>query len=114
MSKNALRDRPLWVKSSLSVSNKYYHLSGWFRGIPDTRHSNLSAAINQKWPLGDFPFPRSREAAWLVTGLFPKYLNVLVTALREICGIKSCRQTVSSQSLNALSPQLPAKRYLTH
>jgi hypothetical protein len=38
--KNAtLQTSALAVKSSLSVSKKYYHLSGWFRGIPDTRHS---------------------------------------------------------------------------
>ena len=29
------------VNSSRSVSKKYYHLSGWFRGIPDTRRSEL-------------------------------------------------------------------------
>ena len=32
---------PLWVKSSPSVCFKFYHLSGWFRGIPDTRRSEL-------------------------------------------------------------------------
>jgi len=31
--------RPLWVKSGLSVLEKYYHLSGCFRGKADTRHS---------------------------------------------------------------------------
>jgi hypothetical protein len=36
--KGVLGERLLWVKSSLSVRRKYYHLSGCFRGIPDTRH----------------------------------------------------------------------------
>jgi hypothetical protein len=38
-------ERLLWVTSSLSVSRKYYHLSGCFRGIPDTRHSEYPGAV---------------------------------------------------------------------
>ncbi len=38
---------PLWVKSSRSVSEKYYHLSGWYWGIPDTRHSVKEAALGK-------------------------------------------------------------------
>jgi hypothetical protein len=30
---------PLWVKSSRSVSKKFYHLSGWYWGEAATRHS---------------------------------------------------------------------------
>jgi hypothetical protein len=46
---------PLWVKSSRSKQAKSYHLSGWYWGIPDTRHSEYPgmpvAAFGQKQPL---------------------------------------------------------------
>ena len=49
------REWLLWVKSSRSVSRKYYHLGGRFRGIPDTRHRTRSecpvSALRQKRPL---------------------------------------------------------------
>ncbi len=35
----------LWVKCSLSVSRKYYHLRGWFRGITVTSSSPYASEI---------------------------------------------------------------------
>ena len=41
----------LWVTSSLSIMSKYYHLSGWYWGEADTRHSMPPAAgLGQKQP----------------------------------------------------------------
>jgi len=34
-----LADVDLWVKSSRSIQIEYYHLSGWYWGKADTRHS---------------------------------------------------------------------------
>jgi hypothetical protein len=46
---------PLRVKSSRSKQAKSYHLSGWYWGIPDTRHSYFwgirVAAFGQKQTL---------------------------------------------------------------
>jgi hypothetical protein len=42
----------LWVKSSRSKQIEYYHLSGWYWGKADTRHSDYrgmrAAAFGQK------------------------------------------------------------------
>jgi len=53
------RLRLLWVKSGLSKQIKCYHLSGWYWGKADTRHSEYRgirvAAFGQNRPLQCFP-----------------------------------------------------------
>ena len=46
------------------------------------------------------------ELTWLVTGSFCKRLNASITALREICGIRSYRRKTLRQKSNALPPRL--------
>jgi len=55
-----IHEGPVRVKSSRSISQKYYHLSGWYWGIPDTRHSEYPgirvAAFGHKQPLAACEF----------------------------------------------------------
>jgi hypothetical protein len=68
---------PLWVKSSLSIQAKSYHLSGWYWGIPDTRHSEYRGM-----PVAGFGHKRTSRVSGIAIRIRGRFDSRLATSPR--------------------------------